>query len=161
MIHCKMMRTSQAKASARHPTCPPPGYVVVLLCDAIHLSRAIHVSFDFCTASISQTKAELLHQQSAQVKELRRKHEEAQRAVATTATADGGDDDDDEEEEEEKPDGRADEGGLASTLRKVRRESRMRHRQSQACYRVCFVRPLKNEITAGDICLLDISASCA
>lgn len=74
-----------------------------------------------CT-SISQTKAELLHKQNAQIKELRRKHEAAQLAMAGAA---GGEGDQEMQAEEGKEGGRGneadddDKGGFVAALRKV------------------------------------------
>lgn len=73
---------------------------------------------------LSQTKAELLHKQNAQIKELRRKHEAAQLAVAGAASA-AGDDGDQDPQGQEKADGSGDETdgdderGMIAALRKV------------------------------------------
>lgn len=65
---------------------------------------------------ISLTKVELLHQQSAQIKELKRKHEAAQLTVTENGGADG---DDIEEDEDEDEDGDAAAGGLFKALKEV------------------------------------------
>lgn len=73
---------------------------------------------------LSQTKAELLHKQNAQIKELRRKHEAAQLAVAGAASA-ADDDGDQDSQGQEKADGSGDETdgederGVIAALRKV------------------------------------------
>lgn len=71
---------------------------------------------------VSQTKAELLHKQNAQIKELRRKHEAAQLAVVGAADGEG---DQEMQEGEDEGDGKGieadddDKGGLVAALRKV------------------------------------------
>lgn len=72
---------------------------------------------------ISQTKAELLHKQNAQIKELRRKHEAAQLAIAGSTDEEGnqemqGDEDEEGAGGEEADDDKA---GLVVALRKVRK----------------------------------------
>jgi len=69
----------------------------------------------------SLTKAELLHKQNAQIKELRRKHEAAQMAVLAVA---GVTPDEDEEGSQEQDGGEdcedgSDEGSAVAALRKV------------------------------------------
>ena len=76
-------------------------------------------------SAYSLTKAELLHKQNAQIKELRRKHEAAQLAVAGAASAE---DEDDSQEQSGGGDGEdggdietddGDDGSVAAALRKV------------------------------------------
>lgn len=83
-------------------------------------ARAYHP----CTF-ISQTKAELLHKQNAQIKELRRKHEAAQLAMAGAESAAYGEGDQEMLGVEEEEGARGmeadddDKGGLVAALRKV------------------------------------------
>lgn len=69
----------------------------------------------------SLTKAELLHKQNAQIKELRRKHEAAQQAVLAVAVMTPGDDEEESPEQsggDDDKDG-SDEGSFVAALRKV------------------------------------------
>ena len=114
VVNGQMTTVSHATNECAPPI--PPLLLRPCSCSFILFSYLLPPPLPYPCSVTSRTKAELLDQQSAQIQELRRKHEEAQVAVAEEAQVD--DSDEDSEEEMDKDD-TSDKAGMVKTLQKV------------------------------------------